>query len=314
MENKVLIFSHRSDNDGITPVILSKLAFPSVDYILEEPSTIDESFEKAYKEGTFDHYDYIFVTDLCIGHELARKIQLDEKNKQKVLVFDHHHTRLDMNEYSFITVIDKRNGKSECGTSLFLEYLLTYHPNETLKKPVVHEMVELVRLLDTWEWKKDNIVEALWISNLFGIYGKEYYLDYYYHFCLNEEHFYFDDHQKYLLEVEDVRIKNYIEKKEQEIYSVKLKDYHVGVVFAELYRSEIGNTFAEKYKDLYDFIIVINISRSVSYRGIKEIDLGEFAKMYGGAGHQKAAGSSLPPHLLEDIITLIFKDAKISTE
>lgn len=307
----VLIFSHRSDNDGVTPVILSKLVFDKVDYILEEPTTIDESFFNSYQSGLFDQYDFIFVTDLCLNHSLGQMIENDSKNKGKILVFDHHHTNLDKNQYSFISVVDEQNGKKECGSSLFYQYLLEKYPNDVLKKPVVHEMVELVRLLDTWSFNQETEEEAKWIGNLFDIYGKEYYIEYYYQFCLSEECFFFDDVQKNLLKVEEVRIQNYITKKEQEIHPVMLRGYHVGIVFAELYRSELGNFLAQKYQEVYDFIAVINISRSVSYRGVKDIDLGAFAKFYGGAGHKKAAGSSLPPMLLNDIIKLIFKDVMI---
>lgn len=314
MKHKVLIFSHKSDNDGITPVILSKLVFSEVDYILEEPSTIDDSFKKEYEAGTFNRYDFIFVTDLCISKELAEKIEQDEKNKNKILVFDHHHTRLEMNAYSFITVVSEQNGKKECASSLYYQFLLEHYSNEVLKKEVVSSMVELVRLLDTWTWKEENIVEAKWLGNLFDIYGREYYMEYYQKFCLNEDKFFFCEAQRYLLEVEEVRIQNYISKKEKEIYSVVLHGYRVGVVFAEFYRSELGNTLANKYQEKYDFFVVINISRSVSYRGVKEIDLGSFASIYGGAGHQKAAGSSLPKHLLENIIQMIFEDARIEKE
>ncbi len=155
------------------------------------------------------------------------------------------------------------------------------------------------------------MIEATWISNLLGIYGINYYIDFYYQFCLKETHFSFDEKQKYLLEIERIRIENYIEKKEQQIIPVSLNGYHVGIVFAELYRSELGNRMAEKYQNEYDFIAVVNISRSVSYRGVKDIDLSEFAKLYGGAGHKQAAGSSLPKNLLNDIIKLIFIDGKI---
>lgn len=308
---KVLIFSHRADVDGITPVILSKLAFEEVDYILEEPSTINDKLKEVYEAEMFNQYDFVYVTDLCINHDLAKRIKQDQKNKNKILIFDHHHTKEEMNQYSFITVKDSVNGKKECGSSLFFNYLLTHYANDMLKKPVVSEMVELVRLIDTWEWKKENIVEATWISNLLGIYGREYYIEYYYQFCCKEEHFYFDEKQKYLLEMETLRIQNYIIQKEREIYSMSLRNYHIGVVFAELYRSELGNYLALKYQDIYDFFIIINVSRSVSYRGIKEIDLGEFAQLYGGSGHKKAAGSSLPKELLENVIKMIFPNADV---
>ncbi len=310
---KILLFSHKSDVDGITPVILSKLVFEQVDYILEEPSTINEKFKTVYEEGTFNNYDFIYITDLCINQKIAQQIEQDEILKEKILVFDHHHTNIEMNQYSFITVIDSDGEKKECGSSLYFQHLLETYPNETLQKPVIREMVELVRLIDTWEWKKDNVIEATWISSLLGIYGRDYYIDFYYNFCLKESHFYFNQEQKYLLEVEDIRIKNYIEKKEGEMIPVELHGYQVGIVFAELYRSEVGNRLAEKYQDKYDFIAVINVSRSVSYRGVKDIDLSAFAKIYGGAGHKQAAGSSLPENLLNNIIELIFKDSKEST-
>lgn len=308
------MFSHRSDVDGITPVILSKLVFEEVDYILEEPSTINEKVQEVYEAGNFDLYDFIYVTDLCINHDLAQRIEQDTKNKNKILVFDHHYTKEEMNQYSFITVKDNIDGKKECGSSLFFNYLLSHYANDVLKKLVVSEMVELVRLIDTWEWKKENIVEATWISNLLGIYGREYYIEYYYQFCCKEEHFYFEEKQQYLLEIEELRIKNYIIQKEQEIYSILLKNYHIGVVFAERYRSELGNYLAEKYQDTYDFFMIINVSRSVSYRGIKEIDLGAFAQLYGGSGHKKTAGSSLPKELLENVIQMIFPNADVQNK
>lgn len=72
---KVLIFSHRADVDGITPVILSKLAFEEVDYILEEPSTINDKLKEVYEAEMFNQYDFVYVTDLCINHDLAKRIK-----------------------------------------------------------------------------------------------------------------------------------------------------------------------------------------------------------------------------------------------
>jgi oligoribonuclease NrnB/cAMP/cGMP phosphodiesterase (DHH superfamily) len=68
--------------------------------------------------------------------------------------------------------------------------------------------------------------------------------------------------------------------------------YNVGIVFSEQYISELGNYLANKHNEL-DFIVLIG-SQSVSYRGIKDdIDLGLFAKQFGGGGHPKASGSQI---------------------
>lgn len=58
-----------------------------------------------------------------------------------------------------------------------------------------------------------------------------------------------------------------------------------------------------------DFIVMIDLTgKKVSYRGIKEeIDLGkDIAKLYGGGGHAKAAGSQIDDSLLVKLIEDVF--------
>ena len=56
------------------------------------------------------------------------------------------------------------------------------------------------------------------------------------------------------------------------------------------------------------------MARSVSYRTIKEVNVGEFAQIYGGAGHQKAAGSYFPEGFHKQLIELLYEGIILKDE
>ena len=57
-----------------------------------------------------------------------------------------------------------------------------------------------------------------------------------------------------------------------------------------------------------DFVVIINIDKTISYRTNKNnIDLGEFAKIYGGGGHPQAAGSPVSDEVKNKIIDMLFE-------
>jgi len=310
---KIFLFSHIADCDGITPIILSKLTFEQVDYELVERD-IDTALLNFITANKDLDYDHIFITDLCISNLVAS--QLPERIKDKIHIFDHHISSIEMNKYPFIqVVIEDEDDKPQCGTSLYYTYLCQEYNNAYLSKEVTEELVELVRLLDTWEWKEKNKIEAKWLGGILSILGIDAYIDYYYNYILTHDTFNFEEKFRYLLEIEDKKIQDYISLKETQIISCNIKGYSVGIVFAEQYRSFVGNTLAQKYIDKYDFIIIINISRSISYRAVKEeIDVNEIAACYGGHGHKLAAGSPLPEKLREKIISMIFEGVVIEEE
>lgn len=312
--NKVLLISHIADPDGITPVILARLAFSSVDRILLEPDEVDSKLLELGEEQ-LDSYDWIFMIDLSPKEIGADFINSHPNLKGKFVILDHHIGKLHMNRYSFIQVVDEdATGKKQSGTSLFYQYLLEHCSNSLLEQPSVELFVDLVRSGDTWEWKSQNRVEAMWLGQLFGIFGKEYFEEHYYQYLARHKEFKFTDEERYLLEIEQLRLKQYVEKKETEMIPIQLGEYSVAVVFAEQYRSSLGNILAEKYQGTYDFVVLINVSRSVSYRGVTDVDLSKIAALYGGSGHIHASGSPLPKNLAETIITLCFSNAKLKKE
>ena len=90
----------------------------------------------------------------------------------------------------------------------------------------------------------------------------------------------------------------------------KIDDYDVGIVFAERYRSILGNTLANEHEEL-NFIIIIDIDISISYRSINDNDVSIFAKKYGGGGHKNASGSGIDKNIKNKIIELLFNDVII---
>lgn len=304
---KVALFSHIADCDGLTPVILSKLTFEQVDYFLAEINEIDDIFLKELPH--LDEYDFIFMTDICIEEAIIE--QIPQNIREKMLIFDHHISRQHLNKYPFITVVvEDDKGIMQSGTTLYYQYLLKQYPNQHLLKPSTKKLISLVRSLDTWQWD-NNKEEALKLGSCLSILGREEYINYFYQYLLNHDTFVFEEKLDYVLELEQKRAEVYIQERKKQIIPIQIDQYKIGCVFAENHRSSLGNALANEFSDIYDFIIIINISRSISYRGIKDIDLSVFASRYGGNGHKLAAGSPLPEHLREDVISMIFKDAKV---
>lgn len=303
---KVFLISHIADIDGLTPVVLSKLVFKDFDYKLLEISEVDSYMNEALDNNFFDEYDKVFMTDLCINEETAKRID-NLAFKDKFQVIDHHIGNLALNKYSFIKVVDEENGFKESGTSLYYKYLLEHHPIKILATEAVSYMVSLVRLGDTWEWVKYNKQEARYLSTLLSYYGTEKYINNYFDFLLANETFFFTESEKLLIEVDNRRMNDYIEIKKEQIIFEEIKGYKVGIVFAELYRSELGNILSKTYPDV-DLIAIINMGRSISYRTNRDdVSVNDFAMFFGGKGHQKAAGSPLPVGLKESIIDYIFR-------
>jgi len=307
---KVFLISHIADADGITPIILTDLVFNNYEYHLLEPSEVDGYMLECFNNNLFDNYDYIFVTDLCFTDKIASMIDNMEL-KNKIHVLDHHYSRLELNKYDFIDVVDEENGKKESGTSLYYRYLLNNYPNDLLNKKSISTLVDLVRSGDTWEWKKTNNVDARNISTLLANYGIEKYVEKYTKFIRENDEFYFDDIDNTIIEIDNRRRDEYIKNCIDKVIIKDIKGYKVGIIFAELYRSELGNDLAEYYKDEIDFIMIINMNRSISFRGIKEeFNLGEIAHLLDGYGHKLAAGAPLPDGIKDNTIEYVIRRMK----
>lgn len=303
--SKIRLLTHIADSDGLFPVILARLVFGEIEYDLLQVDEVDDKLKEILP--IIESYDHIYITDLNISRELAEYIEQDEKYKNKITILDHHIGKIDMNDFSFITVEDTNsNGVKQCGTSLFHQYLVKYYDQPILHTPCILTLVDYIRKLDTWTWQDEP--KAQWIGRLVDIFGGDYFIEHYLEYVRTHETFSYEEKDIYLLEVEDKRIQNYIEKVKDDIISVQISDYQVGVLFIEQYASEVGNALAEMFRDRFDVIAMIKMRTGrISYRAVKEeIDLIIFSKKFGGNGHKHAAGSPIPGLLKEQMIQSIF--------
>lgn len=305
MENKLLIISHIGDNDGVTPIILANLTFKNFDKKLIEVKEVDETVKE-----NLDKYDKIYILDLNVSDEMAEIINQNETFKNKIIILDHHASTLHLNKYDFITVISESKDRKESATSLFYDYLIENYPNDLLKKESTRTLVEYVRLIDTYDFKsEEDRKNAENIRTLFELFGVENYIEYFTNYIKNHETFTYGPQEQMLIKIKEDEIKRYLEEKEKEMIIGTLDGYKVAVVYAENYRSQLGNYLIDNHPEL-DFSVVINVSKKISYRGHGKVDLTVFSNKYGGGGHKDASGSPLPKDFTKTLTKILFKNFK----
>lgn len=305
LDKKILLISHIADPDGITPLILASLVYKDIETKLLEPREVDINVESVFEN--INDYDEVHIVDLNVSAEMAEKINSDDNLKSKIKVFDHHVSGIELNKYDFITVIDEENGRKESGTSIYYEYLKSVSDNPLLFKDSTKGLVNQVRTIDTYDFNEISKEEAHNIDCLFGLFGREEYVNYFRKYIEENEDFKYTEKELFLINLEQSRINRYIESKVKEMIRVKIDNHIAGLVFAERYRSDLGNYLVENNEDI-DFAILINIARSISYRANGKFDLSVFTKKLGGGGHKNAAGSPLPENIQKEIIKRIYND------
>lgn len=301
----IKLFTH-TDLDGIGCAILAKLAFGTevVDIEYCNYDDIDSKVEEYFNSGS--EYE-CHITDISINNELANKISNSEKKYQ---LLDHHPTALGLNEFGWcnVQIENEETNIKTSGTEMYYHWLV--NNNYLSKNCALDRFVELVRNYDTWRWSTlgDKGMICKQVNDLFYLYGRENFIDW----CITEI---YEDSFPYLyetdelvLEIEQNNIDNYIKKKNEQMLIIPLCGMTCGVVFAEKYFSELGNRLCQMRPEI-DFVAIIDMSGTVSYRTIKDnIDLGKnVAKLFGGGGHAKAAGSRFVNGVQFDVINSIFK-------
>lgn len=298
----IKLFTH-TDLDGVGCAVLAKFAFGNdVDIEYCNYDEINERVEEYFNSGL--EYD-CHITDISINEELAYKISESEK---AYCLLDHHATALNLNKFDWCTVkVENEDGIKTSGTELYYHYLMDNgYLNEA---DVLDRFSELVRNYDTWRWSTlgDNGIICKKVNDLLYIYGRNKFIDW----CLAELHFgtfpRLEHTDKLVLEIEQNNIDNYVKKKDEQMITTVLCDRICGVVFAEKYFSELGNKLCEMHPEI-DFVAMVDMSGTVSYRTAKDdIDLGkDVAKLFGGGGHAKAAGSRFDNTMKYDVISKIF--------
>ncbi|WP_047986052.1 DHH family phosphoesterase [Ornithinibacillus californiensis] len=285
------LLSH-NDLEGVSCGILAKLAFgKQVNIRYNSVGGLDR--EVAWFLEKKDKDTFLFITDLSVNEENEKQLDLFHQNGGNLQLIDHHKTALHFNEYAWGYVeVSNEAGYLNSATSLFYEYLV--QQGYLTPKPAITEFVELVRQYDTWEWEINENYEAQRLNALFYLVSIDEFEEKMLERLRESEHFYFDEFEKKILDMEDDKIERYIRRKRRELLQHKIGDYYAGIVFAESYHSELGNEIGKDCPHL-DYIAIVNMgSRRMGFRTIHDhVDVSKIAGEYGGGGHAKASGCTM---------------------
>lgn len=301
----IRLFSH-TDLDGygcniVMEALVSQSRVITTNINYEENNEIIKNY---ILSGEYKDYRCTFITDISVNEEVAELI--DKTKDLKLVLLDHHPTAEWLNKYDWANVCVNNCFEKTSGTELLFNFLVSSDGcvEDWNYFREIHDFVKQVKRYDTWLWKeKYNDDTPKKLNDLFYILGYDKFYS-----SLKENNFnvkFLIHDYSYLLENQQKKINKYIEKKDKEIIGCKIKNYNVGVVFANQYQSELGNRLSE-LNPQYDLIAMIG-ENSISYRTIKEdVDCGEFAKLFNGGGHLKAAGSEINVEQKIKIIDLLF--------
>lgn len=310
---KIKLFTH-TDMDGIGSYVLASEYFgkENVDVEYHSYNSINESFEKFLNEKKYLDYDYCFVTDISINTELAVRVEEITKVEETSTVFallDHHGTRAELNQFKWCleTEFKPDSTTQTCGTELFYEYLQKVFGMDSSENK--DQFVKLVCNYDTWRWVKmgEAGVMCKQVNDLFLLQNREVFADW----CLdifNKGNVFpvLSETDKYLLSIRQNEIDSYVISKAREMKIIPYKGYQMGVVFADKFHSELGNTLCEKCEAI-DFVAIINMPNRISFRTIKpEVNVGEIAKELGGGGHPASSGTPIKDGAFEVLISRLF--------
>ncbi|MRH43830.1 oligoribonuclease [Aquibacillus halophilus] len=298
------LLSH-NDLDGVGCGILAKIAFGNqVNVRYNSISSLDR--EVAYFLENDNKDTSLIITDLSVNEQNEKGLDAFYQAGGKVKLLDHHKTAIAFNDYEWGEVlVEDENGKLTSATSLLYNYLVTHQLLEPTS--MIEEFVELVRQYDTWEWEKNDNIKAKRLNTLFFLFSIDSFEEKMLDRLKTGEHFYFDEFEQRILEMEENTIEHYIRRKRRQLVQIEVGGHYAGVVYAESYHSELGNELGKEYPHL-DYIVILNIGgKRMGFRTIHDdVDVSKVAGHYGGGGHEKASGSLLTDEAYNQFVANTF--------
>lgn len=305
---RILIFTHRSDIDGMGGVVLAKLAFDEVDYVLCESLNLQDRMREYFDSGAIYKYDRVFVTDMWLEEPMLSRVADDARLNNKFLLFDHHESALErgFNKYSFTTIrISDKKGLCS-GTSLFHEYLVKNGLIDAGAQ-AISEFVELTRRHDTWEWKTkyhDELPHRL--ALLFDSVGCENYIQLIVKKVGDSSsvHFEFDESEKMMIDNRLRLVQEKVSEYSKKLIFKQMFGLKAGVVFIDYdYRNDLAEYLKQQEFDI-DFVMMIALDYGlISYRCVNEnANVRLIAEKMGGRGHDKAASSPISGSAMKKIL------------
>lgn len=308
-EKEVLIITHIADIDGMGSAILGRLIFPKLDILLCETNDLMNCLPDIFLNHK--NYKEIYMCDLSFPKEMIETIE-STSLKDKFHHFDHHISGLCSANYPWSSVIPEKDGFKPSGTSLFYNYLCHLKKYPILKKKAIKEFVEAIRSYDTWTFEQDKNYTGRYLTDIFSMIGPNAFILKYTEYLKQlDNQFILSTFDQELVHIKENEMERYIDECDKNLIKTDFLGYKVGISISEQFRSSLGNCLSEKYKDIFDFILIVDFHRhSFSMRTVNDVDLSSIAQTLGGGGHKKAAGFPMNKENIEKIFPLIQQNLK----
>jgi oligoribonuclease NrnB/cAMP/cGMP phosphodiesterase (DHH superfamily) len=290
-------FTH-TDADGDGCAVLGKHIFTHTNVEFCDYHNVDQKVrdfifkyidEDGKKTEEICPYELVLITDISVTYETATLLEYFRSILEvDVLLIDHHATSAYLRDFDWANVNPEIDGVKTSGTSEMYRLLVEETPCfDATEKAGMKAFAEQIRLYDTWDWNRLGLTLPRYLHELLMIIGRKEWLDRF----ANDINPALTEAELYLVETELKRINRFIKGKLKQMIKSELHGYKVGVVYAEQNHSILGNTMCNENPDI-DFAIIINVGGAkISFRTVKDIDTGAFAKeYYDGGGHPKASG------------------------
>ena len=318
--DKIKLFTD-SDLDGVSCGIAAlTINCDTVNIDYATPTNINRKLHLFIDSGEYKKYSYIYITDLCIDENVAKKINRINGNTKNFFLFDHHASNTYAEKYEWATVITHLDGRPTCGAELFwlyIKYNQLYHSANINLIDIVDDYVEYVRLWDTWDWGNagEKGIYAKDLNTLLQLYQRDQYTQLIINKIFEDDGEFIRPSDIAILAVEEKRKESYIKHKINGVKFAKYDDIPYIAVFAESYISELADTIIHNtiWDEPFKFVAVINIGDGVvSLRSSKDsgINVASLAEKFGGGGHPQAAGFKFPKVNRDKFIRSLFKLSK----
>ncbi len=304
-----------SDLDGISCGLLSALVLEDCEVTTAGPNSIEDKLNRLFDQEAKGRklFDKIIITDMSVGEALAERIE--KNDKYRVRLYDHHKSAEWLNKYEWATVkVEDDLGRALSATEIYWQesvskllgkgaFARSKNPNKTR---VAEEYVAMVTSYDTWAWQANEDMMPKYLNHLMAIYGSELFHDAI-RTCILEGDSVMSASDLTMARSEEMRQNKYLRTKLDDVVEMDVLGYSFGVVFAEQYKSELGNLMCQEYD--IDVAAMIDMgSHNISYRASRDtVDLSVIAAKFGGGGHAKAAGSPFSEDVAFELMDRLFK-------
>lgn len=272
----ILIFTD-TDLDGAGSSLLLNRLYDGHDIITVETTEATILNEFKSRLNTLDHFDKIFICDLCLNEEQAETI-----NRSNVVVIDHHelHIPIAAKYTKAKSIVTKY---SSCTKLIADKFKTKLNLNNNLE-----DLINLIDQYDSWSFNFPSELEPVKLNAIYYTYNRPKWEKFITSFKdgLREYNVYEKNSIKLFLN-------KFIEQLTNPKFIGNIKGYKVVSTFVESHINEIGHYLLNKYDA--DIAVMVNLDKHlVSFRKSSECkaDLSILAinLCEGGGSHNLAGG------------------------